>query len=86
MKLRASNEKNVIAGLAVFAVCLIGTGAFGHESHDLAATVVYKKGVPADGPSPKLDPADVDSAGKVIDQQRQRAGVRLTTILNDIWK
>jgi len=56
-----------------------------NESHDLAVSVVYK-GVPADGPPPKLDQAYVDAAGKVIDQRLQRAGVRLAMVLNDIWK
>ena len=56
-----------------------------NESHDLAVSAVYK-GVPADGPPPKLDQAYVDAAGKVIDQQLQRAGVRLAATLNDIWK
>ena len=56
-----------------------------NESHDLSISVVYK-GVAADGPPPKLDQAYVDAAGKVIDQQLQRAGVRLAAILNDIWK
>jgi len=56
-----------------------------NEAHDLAVSVVYKD-VPADGPPPKLNQAYVDAAGAVIDQQLQCAGVRLATILNDIFK
>jgi len=56
-----------------------------NESHDLAISSAYKD-VPADGPPPKLNQAYVDAAGKVIDVQLQRAGVRLATILNDIFK
>ena len=56
-----------------------------NESHDLAVSVVYKD-VQADGPPPKLTQDYVDAAGKVIDEQMQRAGVRLATVLNDIWK
>ena len=46
-----------------------------NQSHDVAVASVYKD-VPADGPPPKLDQAYVDAAGKVIDLQLQRGGVR----------
>lgn len=47
-----------------------------NESHMVAVNVAYK-GVPADGPPPKLDQAYVDRAADTIDQQLQRSGVRL---------
>jgi hypothetical protein len=56
-----------------------------NESHAVAVKVVYA-GVPADGPPPKLDEKYVDAAGPVVDQQLERAGVRLATILNDALK
>jgi hypothetical protein len=56
-----------------------------NESHDVAVASVYKD-VPADGPPPKLDQHYVDAAGPIIDQQLQRGGVRLATILNEIFK
>jgi len=56
-----------------------------NESHGVAVSVTYKD-VPADGPPPKLNQAYVDTAGKAIDLQLQRAGVRLAMILNDIFK
>ena len=52
-----------------------------NESHRLAIDVVYKD-VPADGDPPKLDQAYIDRAAPVIDEQLQRAGVRLAMILN----
>lgn len=63
-----------------------GTSAdWANESHALAVTVVYAD-VPADGPPPKLDQEYVKTAGTVIDRQLQRAGVRLATILNDVFR
>jgi hypothetical protein len=56
-----------------------------NESHDLAVTVAYK-GVPVDGPPPKLDQKYLDAAGLVIDQQLQRGGVRLARILNEAFE
>ena len=56
-----------------------------NESHQVAVDSVYKN-VPAGGPPPKLDQKYVDAAGAVIDQQLQRGGVRLATVLNDIFK
>lgn len=56
-----------------------------NESHAVAVDVVYK-GVPADGPPPKLDQKYVDAAGAIVDLQLQRGGVRLAAILNNIFK
>lgn len=56
-----------------------------NQSHALAVKVVYA-GVRADGPPPKLDQKYLDVAGPVIDLQLQRAGVRLATILNDVFR
>jgi hypothetical protein len=56
-----------------------------NESHDVAVTSVYKD-VPVDGPPPKIDQKYIDAVGPVIDQQLERGGVRLATILNDIFK
>ena len=53
------------------------------ESHGLAVASAYA-GVPADGPPPKVD--QKYGAGPVIDRQLQRAGVRLATILNDVFR
>jgi hypothetical protein len=52
-----------------------------NESHKIAVDVVYKD-VPADGNPPKLDEDYVDKAGKVIDEQLERGGVRLAELLN----
>ncbi|MDB5358548.1 MAG: Nuclease [Phycisphaerales bacterium] len=51
----------------------------------MAVDSVYA-GVPADGPPPKLDQKYVEAAGPVIDRQLQRGGVRLATILNDVFR
>jgi hypothetical protein len=40
------------------------------------------KDVPAGGDPPKLDQAYVNRSGDVIDQQLQKAGVRLAMVLN----
>ncbi|MDB5293187.1 MAG: endonuclease [Phycisphaerales bacterium] len=56
-----------------------------NESHAVAVDSVYA-GVPADGPPPKLDQKYVEAAGPVIDRQLQRGGVRLATILNDVFR
>jgi hypothetical protein len=56
-----------------------------NESHDVAVNSVYKD-VAVDGPPPKLDQKYVDAAGKVIDQQLQRGGVRLAAILKNLFK
>jgi hypothetical protein len=56
-----------------------------NESHAVAAKSVYAD-VPADGPPPKLDEQYADAAGLVVDRQLQRGGVRLATILNDIFR
>jgi S1/P1 Nuclease len=56
-----------------------------NESHGVAVNSVYKD-VAVDGPPPKLDQKYVDAAGPVIDQQLQRGGLRLATILNDLFK
>ena len=52
-----------------------------NESHQVAVDVVYK-GVPADGPPPKLDAAYIHRAEPIIEQQLERGGVRLAEILN----
>ena len=52
-----------------------------NESHMIAVNVAYR-GIPADGRPPQLDQAYVDRAGDAIDQQLQRAGVRLAMLLN----
>jgi nuclease S1 len=52
-----------------------------NESHRLAVEVVYKD-VPADGDPPKIGQVYIDQAGPVIDQQLQKAGVRLAILLS----
>jgi hypothetical protein len=52
-----------------------------NESHDVAVRDVYRD-VPADGPPPKLDAKYVHRVEPVVEQQLQRAGVRLAMILN----
>lgn len=52
-----------------------------NESHRVAVEQVYK-GVPADGDPPKLDAEYVRRAEPVVEEQLQRGGVRLATILN----
>ncbi len=52
-----------------------------NESHQVAVERVYKD-VPADGDPPKLDQAYVDRSANVIDEQLQKAGVRLAMVLN----
>lgn len=56
-------------------------GNWANESHAVAVNVAYK-GVPADGPPPRLDQAYVDRAGEAIDQQLERGGIRLAMLLN----
>ena len=56
-----------------------------NESHQVAIDSVYN-GVAVDGPPPKLDQKYVDAAGPVIDQQLQRGGVRLASILNQMFR
>ena len=56
-----------------------------NESHNVAVDVVYKN-VPADGAPPKLDQAYVDRCGPAVEQQLERAGVRLADILNNAMK
>ena len=55
-----------------------------NESHAVAATVAYT-GVPKDGPPPKLDQKYVDKAGDVIDEQLEKAGIRLAMLLNQCF-
>jgi hypothetical protein len=52
-----------------------------NESHVVAREHVYA-GVPADGPPPKLDQKYVDDARPIVEQRQQRAGIRLTDVLN----
>jgi hypothetical protein len=52
-----------------------------NESHKIAVEHTYL-GVPADGPPPKLDQAYVDANAKIVDEQLEKAGVRLAMILN----
>jgi hypothetical protein len=52
-----------------------------NESHQIAVEKVYKD-VPAGGDPPKLDQAYVSRSADVIDQQLQKAGVRLAMVLN----
>jgi hypothetical protein len=47
----------------------------------LAVEKVYKD-VPADGDPPKLDQAYVERSDDVIEQQLEKAGVRLAMMLN----
>lgn len=61
------------------------TAEWANESHAIAVRIVYR-GVPAEGPPPKLDQKYVDTAGTVIDGQLQVAGVRLAAILNDVFR
>ena len=56
-----------------------------NESHALAVKNVYA-GVATDGPPPKLDQNYVDAGGSVVNRQLQRAGVRLATVLNDVFR
>ena len=52
-----------------------------NESQRVAVERVYA-GVPADGPPPKLTNEYIEKSGSVVDEQLQKAGVRLATILN----
>jgi hypothetical protein len=52
-----------------------------NESHALAVNVVYHD-VPESKEPAKMEQADVDRYGAVIDQQLQRGGVRLAELLN----
>jgi hypothetical protein len=52
-----------------------------NESHNVAVNEVYAD-VPADGPPPKLSSDYIEKSGKVIDEQLEKGGVRLATILN----
>ena len=56
-----------------------------NQSHDVSRDVVYVD-VPAEGGPPKLDQGYVDRAGSVMDQQLERAGVRLAMVLNRAMK
>jgi|SRR5947209_1507576 len=56
-----------------------------NEGHDLAVKIVYA-GVPVDGPPPKLDQVYVDRAADVVDQQLEKAGVRLAMVLNQCFQ
>jgi len=60
------------------------TEQWASEGHDLAVSVVYA-GVPVDGPPPKLDQAYVNRGADAVDQQLQKAGVRLAMILNNCF-
>jgi hypothetical protein len=52
-----------------------------NESHGVAVKVVYAD-VPVDGPPPKLGEDYVNRAKAAVDEQLQRAGVRLAEVLN----
>jgi len=52
-----------------------------NESLKVATESVYRD-VPADGPPPKIDQNYIDDRRAVVEQQLQRAGVRLATVLN----
>jgi S1/P1 Nuclease len=52
-----------------------------NESHDIAVNVAYKD-IPADGDPPRINQAYIDQAAPIIDEQLQRAGVRLAVVLN----
>jgi len=55
-----------------------------NESHKVAADSVYA-GVPVDGPPPKLDEAYVNKNILVVNEQLEKGGVRLATVLNRIF-
>jgi hypothetical protein len=52
-----------------------------NESHRVAIESVYAE-VPADGPPPKLTPEYLDKSSRAIDEQLEKAGVRLAEVLN----
>lgn len=52
-----------------------------NESQRVAVERVYAD-VPADGPPPKLTTEYIEQSGIVVDEQLQKAGVRLATVLN----
>lgn len=52
-----------------------------NESQRVAVERVYAD-VPADGPPPKLTTEYIEQSGIVIDEQLQKAGIRLATVLN----
>jgi hypothetical protein len=56
-----------------------------NESHALAVSVAYA-GVPADGPPPKLGEDYVKRGEETVNQQLEKAGVRLAGILNADFK
>ena len=55
------------------------------ESHKLAVDVTYN-GIPTDGPPPKLDEQYVARSTDVINQQLEKAGVRLAWVLNNAFR
>lgn len=52
-----------------------------NETHKVAVDSAYA-GIPADGPPPKLTPKYIDTSALAIDEQLEKAGVRLAMILN----
>jgi hypothetical protein len=56
-----------------------------NESHQIAVEKVYKD-VPAGGDPPKLDQAYVERSAEVIDEQLEKAGVRLAMVLNRAFR
>jgi len=53
-----------------------------NESHRVAVEDIYTADVPAGGDPPKLDQKYVDRSAGVVEQQLQKAVVRLATVLN----
>lgn len=61
------------------------TEDWANESHRVAVEQVYE-GVPADGAPPKIDAGYVRRAEPVVEAQLERAGVRLSEVLNRTLK
>jgi hypothetical protein len=54
-----------------------------NHTHRVAVEQVYRD-VPEGGDPPKIDQAYVDRVGPVVDEQLERAGVRLAIVLNRV--
>ncbi len=56
-----------------------------NESHRLAVEDAYA-GIPEDGPPPRIDDNYIQKNEKVVEEQLEKAGVRLAAALNNIFK
>jgi hypothetical protein len=56
-----------------------------NESHRVATESVYKD-IPADGDPPKIDEKYIERCAPVVDEQLEKAGVRLAEMLNKVFR